>query len=133
MILLTQDTAATEEIETEGRPNCRNSVRIPCVSINTEQHDLLRSLAGTMNTGTRQTCGTSVTAQSPVQVKLAELGIGILIYTPLRYLDMDFVYQGIADTESQNHFYYSLDELARQVQARVRLSKFSLNSLPAAD
>lgn len=133
MILLTQDTAANEEIETEGCPVCQASVRIPCVSIITEQHDLHRLLAGSMNSGTCPTCGTSVTAQTPVQVNLPELGIGLLFYTPLPYLDMDFVCQGIADAEGENHVFYSPDELARQVQARIRLSQFSFNGLKADD
>ena len=112
-------------------PVCQTTVPIPCVPVVSNQEDLRCLLAGTMNTCACPSCGTSVTAEIPVSVDLPELGIGVLLYSPFSYLEHDFVCQGIAETECQNLIFYSLDELARQVHARMRISEFSFNGLKA--
>lgn len=56
-------------------------------------------------------------------VDLPGLEIRMLFFTPLGYLEMHDVCQGLVENEGQNHILYPLDELARQVQARLCLSR----------
>ena len=128
MILLSH-IADSQEIVDVDCSVCETSVRIPCVPVVSDQADLRSLLAGTMNTRACPTCGTSLTAELPVEVNLPELGIGVLFYTPFSYLEHDFVREGIAESECLNLIFYSLGELARQVHARIRVVSFQTASL----
>ena len=108
---------------------CRAPVSIPCVPrVNTcEGMDSL--LAGTLNTAPCPSCGELVTSEMPVHIDMPELGIGYLRYTPLDLLENASVCEGLLNESHYQQVFYSLDELTRQVRARLHLSRFSPTGL----
>lgn len=112
---------------------CQTCVSIPCVTRVDTNEGIESLLAGTLNTALCPSCGTMVTAEQPVYLDLPEPGIPYLIYAPLELLEDETVCEELNVDGRYRHVFYSLDELARQVQARIRLSQFSCNGLQADD
>lgn len=108
---------------------CQTCVSIPCVDKIDTREDLECLLAGTLNMAPCPTCGTAVTAEQPVYLDLPEPGIRYLGYAPLDLLEDDLVCASMIAEGNYQHIFYSLDELARQVQARLRLSQFAPGGL----
>jgi hypothetical protein len=88
----------------------------------------LRSLLdGTLNTVSCHGCGEVVTAQDPVWVNLEAHGIEGMCYMPLYYLERGyFPAKELASPEEIGRTFFSLDELARQVRARIIVHKLRL-------
>lgn len=103
---------------------CRASVRVPCVLKVDTQKSLDCLLAGTINTTSCPSCGTPVSADRPVHIDMPELGVGSLTYAPLHMLDHDHVCANLLEDNHYEIVFYSLEELARQVRARLRLNLF---------
>lgn len=120
MILLSR-IADTPDWDHSDCPACQASVAIPCVDKIDSRESLDRLLAGTLNTAPCPACGGSVTAEHPVYIDLPEPGMPHLIYAPLSLLDVDDVCSELNVDDRYRLVYYSLDELARQVRARLRL------------
>jgi len=123
MILLSR-IADTPDWDHSDCPACQASVAIPCVDKIDTRESLDRLLAGTLNTALCPTCGGSVTAEHPVYIDLPEPGIPHLVYAPLSLLDDDSVCWELNVDGRYRLVYYSLDELSRQVQARLKLYNF---------
>ena len=105
---------------------CQTCVTIPCVTRVDTNEAMESLLAGTLNTAPCPSCGTMVTAEQPVYLDLPEPGIPYLIYTPIELLEDETVCEELNVDGRYRHVCYSLDELARQVRARLRLHSFSL-------
>ena len=103
---------------------CQMCVSIPCVTRVDTNEAMESLLAGTLNTAPCPSCGTMVTAEQPVYLDLPEPGIPYLIYAPLELLEDETVCEELNVDGRYRHVCYSLDELARQVRARIRLSQF---------
>jgi hypothetical protein len=127
MILLSPLTDTLDWDDTDC-PVCQTSVRIPCVDKIDTQESLNRLLAGTLNTAPCLSCGTKVTAEQPVYLDLPEPGIPYLIYAPLKLLEDDTVCEELNVDGRYRYVCYSLDELAHQVRARLRLHDFQSTS-----
>lgn len=127
MILLTR-VDDTPDRDFTDCPSCRTLVPVPCVQMIDTHENLERLLAGTLNTALCQSCGTTVTAEHPVYVDLPESGIPFLIYAPLSLLEHDSVCEELHNDGRYRLVSYSLDELARQVRARLRLHNFRITS-----
>lgn len=108
---------------------CQTCVTIPCVTRVDTNEAMESLLAGTLNTAPCPSCGTMVTAEQPVYLDLPEPGIPYLIYTPIEQLEDETVCEELNVDGRYRHVCYSLDELARQVRARLRLSQFAPNKL----
>lgn len=129
MILLSR-FAQTPECDRCDFPACQTSVVIPFEDkIDTREY-LDRQRAGTLNTSTSPACGGSVTAKYLVYIDLPEPGIPHLIHAPLSLLDDDAVCEELNVDGRYRFVCYSLDELARQVRARLRLHNFKTTSQP---
>jgi len=109
--------------------NCRAPVLVPCVPRVNTSEGLESLLAGTLNTASCPSCGELVTSNRPVRIDMPELGIGHLRYAPLDLLESDSVCEALLNESHYQFLFYSLDELARQVRARLRLSRFSSTGL----
>lgn len=107
---------------------CRASVTIPCVTRVDTTETMESLLAGTLNTAPSPSCGTMVTAEQPVYLDLSKPGIPYLIYTPIELLEDETVCEELNVDGRYRHVCYSLDELARQVRARIRLQNFQTKS-----
>ena len=106
---------------------CGESVAVPCeLDVVTEEH-LSKLLTGTFNAKPCPTCGTRAVADRPVDVDIPELGIGLLKYAPLYMLEHDMVCEEFLKDNQYHHYFYSLDELARQIRARLLISNFQIN------
>jgi hypothetical protein len=127
MILLPRasDTPDVDDIEC---PACRASVAVPCVGKIDTREALERLFAGTLNTAPCPSCGSTVTSEQPVYIDLPESGIPFLIYTPLSLLEHDSVCEELYNEGRYRLVSYSLDELARQVRARIKLHEFRTTS-----
>jgi hypothetical protein len=123
MILLSR-IADTPDWDHSDSPACQASVAIPCVDKIDTRESLDRLLAGTLNTAPCPACGGSVTAEHPVYIDLPEPGMPHLIYAPLSLLDDDAVCSELNVNGRYRLVCYSLDELARQVRASLRLYSF---------
>ena len=128
MILLSP-VADTPDLADAACSVCQASVTIPCVDKIDTREALESLLAGTLNTAPCPSCGTMVTAEQPVYLDLPEPGIPYLIYAPLELLEDETVCEELNVDGRYRHVCYSLDELARQVRARIRLSRFAANAL----
>jgi len=126
MILLSR-VADTPDVDDIDCPACRVSVAVPCVGKIDTREALGRLLAGDLNTASCPSCGTTVTAEQPVYLDLPDPGIPYLIYAPLELLEDDTVCEELNIDGHYRFVCYSLDELARQVRARLRLHNFVLN------
>jgi CpXC protein len=109
---------------------CTASVTVSCVEVINTREGLERLLAGTLNTAPCPNCGTTVTAERPVYLDLPEPGIPYLIYAPIKLLEDDTVCEELNVDGRYSYVCYSLDELARQVRARLRLHSFQTTSRP---
>jgi hypothetical protein len=127
MILLSR-IADTPDWDHFDCPACQASVAIPCVDKIDTRESLDRLLAGTLNTAPCPACGGSVTAEHPVYIDLPEPGMPHLIYAPLSLLDDDAVCSELNVDGRYRLVYYSLEELAHQVRARIRLQNFQTMS-----
>jgi hypothetical protein len=127
MILLPRasDTPDVDDIEC---PVCRVSIAVPCVGKIDNREALERLLAGELNTASCPCCGTTVTAEQPVYLDLPDPGIPYLIYAPIELLEDDTVCEELNVDGRYRFVCYSLDELARQVRARLRLQNFQTTS-----
>jgi hypothetical protein len=125
MILLSR-VADTPDVDDIDCPACRVSVAVPCVGKIDTREALERLFAGTLNTAPCPSCGTTVTAEQSVYLDLPEPGIPYLIYAPLELLEDDTVCEELNVDARYCLVFYSLDELARQVRARLRLHEFGL-------
>ncbi len=123
MILLSP-VADTPDLDDTNCPVCQASVLVPSVRKVNTCEDLESLVAGTLNTAPCPCCGTRVTSERPVHIDMPELGIGYLRYTPLDMLYEDGVCELLLVDDHHQHVFYSLEELARQVRARIRLSQF---------
>lgn len=119
MILLSPVSEAPLMEEASCRV-CGEKVAIHCIEIVSTDEDLNKLLSGRLNTIDCPTCGSPVTSETAVEVNIPKLGIGTLFYTPFWYLDMEFVSKGFVEADGQNLVFYSLDELASQVKARIK-------------
>lgn len=127
MILLSRVSDAPDVDDTE-RPACRVSVAVPCVGKIDTREALERLFAGTLNTAPCPSCGATITAEQSVYLDLPEAGIPYLIYAPLELLEDDTVCEELNVDARYRFVCYSLDELARQVRARLRLHNFQTTS-----
>jgi len=109
-------------------PACRVSVAVPCVGKIDTREALERLFAGTLNTAPCPSCGATITAEQSVYLDLPEAGIPYLIYAPLELLEDDTVCEELNVDGRYRFVCYSLDELARQVRARLRLHNFQTTS-----
>jgi hypothetical protein len=101
-------------------PHCNAELSIPCVSTVDTLQRLGWLLDGTLNTVTCHGCRERVTAQEPVLVNLETHGIEHMIFMPLSYLESGlFPAEELAPPEEIGRTFFSLDELARQVRARI--------------
>lgn len=132
MILLSP-VADPPDLADTACPVCRASVTIPCVDKIDTREALESLLAGTLNTALCPSCGTMVTAEQPVYLDLPEPGIPYLIYTPIELLEDETVCEELNVDGRYRHVCYSLDELARQVRARLRLLRFAPNLVNTGD
>lgn len=126
MILLSR-VADTPDVDDIDCPACRVSVAVPCVRKIDTREALERLFDGTLNTAACPSCGTTVTAEQPVYLDLPEAGIPYLIYAPIELLEDDTVCEELNVDGRYRFVCYSLDELARQARARLRLHNFVLN------
>lgn len=124
MILLSP-VADSPDLYASACPVCQATVPILTVSRVKTCEDLESLVAGTLNTAPCPCCGTRVTSERPVHIDMPELGIGHLRYTPLDMLYHEGVCELLLVDDHHQQVFYSLDELARQVQARLRLSQFA--------
>ncbi len=127
MILLSR-AADTVNVDDTDCPGCQKSVPVPYVDKIDTREILNRLLDGTLNTAPCPACGTTVTAKQAVYLDLPEPGIPFLIYAPLALLEDDTVCEELSDDCRYRLVCYSLDELARQVRARLRLHNFQIRS-----
>ena len=127
MILLSRAADALDVDDTEC-PACRATVSVPCVEKVDTHENLQRLLAGTLNTAPCPSCSTTVTATQSVYLDLPEPGIPYLIYAPIELLEDDTVCEELSVDARYRLVCYSLDELARQVRARLRLHDFQSTS-----
>jgi hypothetical protein len=123
MILLSR-VADTPDWDDTDCPVCQASVPVPCVDRIDTRESLDRLLAGTLNTSPCPSCGSTVISEHPVYIDLPESGIPFLIYMPLSLLEHDSVCKELYNNGRYRLVSYSLDELARQVRARLRLQNF---------
>jgi len=108
-------------------PHCDAALSIPCVSIVDTLQRLGWLLDGTLNTVTCHRCGERVTAQEPVLVNLETHGIEHMIFMPLSYLESGlFPAEELAAPEEIGRTFFSLDELARQVRARILVHRLRI-------
>lgn len=113
-------TRPKDEMEHGVCPHCDAALAIPCISIVDTLGKLRALLDGTLNTATCHGCGQPVTAQEPVLVNLETHGIEHMIFLPLWYLESGLFPAGeLAAPEEIGRTFFSLDELARQVRARI--------------
>ena len=116
-----------EEVEQGTCPRCEKAMAIPCVSVVNTLQTLRSLLDGNLNTSTCDGCGERVIAQEPVLVNLEVHGIEHMIFMPLSYLeDGLFPPEELANPEEIGRTFFSLDELARQVRARIIVHKLRL-------
>lgn len=113
--------ADNPDVDDTDCPACRESVPIPCVQKIDTRETLERLLSGELNTAPCPACGTTVTAEQPVYLDLPEPGVPYLIYAPIELLEDDTVCEELNIDGRYRFVCYSLDELARQVRARLRL------------
>jgi hypothetical protein len=132
MILLTP-IADSPDLADSTCSVCQTCVAIPCVTRVNTSEGIESLLAGTLNAAPCPSCGTRVTSERPVHIDMPELGIGYLRYTPLDMLYHDGVCELLLKDDHHQQVFYSLDELARQVQARIRLSQFAPCNLKMDD
>jgi hypothetical protein len=123
MILLSR-VADTPDWDDTDCPVCQASVRVPYVDKIDTRESLDRLMSGTLNTASCPSCGSTVTAEHPLYIDLPEAGIPFLIYAPLSLLEDDTVCEELIDNGRYRLVSYSLDELVRQVRARLRLRNF---------
>jgi hypothetical protein len=108
-------------------PHCDTAMSIPCVSVVDNLRKLRSLLDGTLNTATCHGCGESVTAQEPVLVNMENHGIEHMIFMPLSYLERGlFPAEALAAPEEIGRTFFSLDELARQVRARIIVKRLRI-------
>jgi hypothetical protein len=108
-------------------PHCDTAMSIPCVSVVDNLRKLRSLLDGTLNTATCHGCGESVTAQEPVLVNMENHGIEHMIFMPLSYLERGlFPAEELAAPEEIGRTFFSLDELARQVRARIIVKRLRI-------
>lgn len=113
-------TRPDDEMEHGVCPHCNNAMSIPCISMVDTLPKLRSLLDGTLNTAACHGCGELITAQEPVLVNLEKHGIENMIFMPLSYLESGlFPASELAHPEEIGRTFYSLDELARQVRARI--------------
>jgi hypothetical protein len=127
-MLLLSRVADTPDWDDADCPVCQTSVPVSCVDRIDTRESLDRLLVGTLNTATCPSCGSTVTAEHPVYLDLPEPGIPYLIYAPIELLEDDTVCEELNVDGSCRFVCYSLDELARQVRARLRLHNFQTTS-----
>ncbi len=132
MILLHPVACPPDLIDTNC-PGCRASFPISCVSRVTTREGLDSLLGGTLNSARCPSCDTRVVSDRPVHIDMPELGVGCLRYAPIDLLENDAVCEQLLVDSHYQLVFYSLDELARQVQARVRLSRFAHNGFNSDD
>jgi hypothetical protein len=130
MIFLSR-VADAPDVEDTDCPVCRASVPVPCVQKIDTREALERLLAGKLNTAPCPSCGTTVTAEQPVYLDLPDPGIPYLIYAPIELLEDDTVCEELNVDGRYRFVCYSLDELARQVRARMKLHEFETTSPPS--
>lgn len=123
-MMFTHRVADDSEWDDTDCPVCQTTVPVPCVDKIDTREALDRLLSGTLNTAPCPSCGSTVTAEHPLYIDLTESGIPFLIYAPLALLEHDSVCEELIENGRYRVVSYSLDELARQVRARLRLHDF---------
>ncbi len=118
-----------DEIEHGECPHCSTALSIPCISIVDNLRNLRSLLDGSLNTETCHGCGESVTLQEPVLVNMVAHGIEGMIFMPLSYLEQEyFPVEELAARDLIDRTFFSLDELARQVRARILIHQLHLDT-----
>ena len=112
-------TRPNDEMEHGVCPHCNTAMSIPCVSMVDTLQKLRSLLDGTLNTATCHGCGESITAHEPVLVNMEAHGIEQMMFMPLSYLESGLVAFSEWAPDEIGRTFYSLDELARQVRARI--------------
>jgi hypothetical protein len=121
-------TTPDDEIEHGTCPHCDTAMSIPCASIVDSMHKLRSLLDGGLNTATCQGCYKQITAQEPVFVNLEIHGLEQMIFMPLSYLERGFLpAEELAAPGKIGRIFFSLDELARQVRARIIIHQLRLD------
>ena len=108
-------------------PHCNTAMLIPCVGIVDTMQKLRSLLDGSLNTATCHGCGQRITVQEPVFVNLEIHGLEQMIYMPLSYLERGFLpAEELAAPGKIGRTFFSLNELARQVRARIIVHQLRL-------
>jgi hypothetical protein len=124
MILLTQ---TPDELECGACPHCSTKVFISCTPILDSIPKLRMLLNGTLNTCACNVCGESVTAEDPVWINMEHHGLEPMFYMPLSYLESGYIDPAaLSDPVNTNQIYYSLNELASQVRARILIRRLPI-------
>ena len=107
-------------------PHCNTAMSIPSVSMVDTLQKLRSLLDGTLNTATCHGCGESITAQEPVLVNMEAHGIEHMMFMPLSYLESGLVAFSEWSPDEIARTFFSLDELARQVRARIIVKRLRI-------
>lgn len=126
MILL---STTPEERECVTCRECGAKVSIPCVQIIDELPKLRLLLNGTLNALACDGCGELVIADVPVWVRMEEHGIDPLFHVPLDYLELGYLDPtDLSPPGDADRIYYSLEELACQVRARILIHRLPIEA-----
>jgi hypothetical protein len=120
MILLAR--TPDEEQEVVSCPHCQTETIVSCIAVIDTLPKLHSLLDGTLNSAPCEGCGQPVTPDVPLLVDMEGHGLEQLVYVPFNLFELactDPEY--FSDPGSANQTYYSRNELARQVQARIMI------------
>lgn len=116
-----------EERETVPCSQCGTMVSVACTGIIDSLPKLRSLLDDTLNTTTCATCGGQVTADVPIWLSIEAHGLEPLFYMPLEYLESGYLDPTtLSDPVNTNQVFYSRNELARQVRARIVIHKLPI-------
>ena len=115
-----------DEMEHGVCPHCNTAMSIPCISMVDTLGKLRSLLDGTLNTATCHGCGESITAQEPVLLNMEAHGIEQMMFMPLSYLECGLVAFSEWAPDETGWTFFSLDELARQVRARIIVKRLRI-------
>jgi hypothetical protein len=104
-------------------------VSVLCTGIIDTLPKLDSLLDGTLNTTTCATCGGQVTADVPIWINLEPHGLSPLFYMPLDYLELEYFDPTLLSAPGEaDRIFYSYNELARQVRARIPIHRLRINA-----